>query len=80
VALLLLTILQKQLSPVRAAILYALEPVWASIFSLLLGREGDVSFWLFVGGGALIIGNLIVELTNFNIQKRTKIKEEASKK
>ena len=65
VALLLLTILQKHLSPVRAAILYALEPVWASIFSLILGREGDVSFWLFLGGGALIIGNLIVEFSNF---------------
>ncbi|MEE3134577.1 MAG: EamA family transporter [Candidatus Thermoplasmatota archaeon] len=65
VALLLLTILQKHLSPVRAAILYALEPVWASIFSLMLGREGDVTFWLFLGGGALIIGNLIVEFSNF---------------
>lgn len=64
VALLLITVLQKQLSPVRAAILYALEPVWASIFSLILGREGDVTTWLFIGGGALIIGNLIVELTN----------------
>tara|TARA_B100001123_G_C15275585_1_gene1012041 strand:- start:884 stop:1846 length:963 start_codon:yes stop_codon:yes gene_type:complete len=64
VALLLLTMLQKQLSPVRAAILYALEPIWAVFFSLLLGMEGEVTMWLFIGGAALILGNLIVEITN----------------
>ncbi|MAT49363.1 MAG: hypothetical protein CMA27_05985 [Euryarchaeota archaeon] len=69
-ALLLLTILQKHLSPVRAAILYALEPVWAATFSLFLGMEGDVTYWLFFGGGALIIGNLIVEITNLNSDKK----------
>ncbi|MBJ23767.1 MAG: hypothetical protein CMB64_03770 [Euryarchaeota archaeon] len=68
-ALLLLTILQKNLSPVRAAILYALEPVWAVTFSLFLGMEGNPSLWLFIGGGALIIGNLIVEITNLNSHK-----------
>ena len=71
VALLLLTILQKQLSPVRAAILYALEPVWAAIFSLFLGMEGEVTTWLFIGGGALIVGNLIVEITNLKISKES---------
>ena len=74
-ALLLLTILQKQLSPVRAAILYALEPVWAAIFSLMLGMEGEVTFWLFLGGGALIIGNLIVEITNLKEESDSKINE-----
>jgi len=76
VALLLITILQKQLSPVRAAILYALEPVWASLFSLILGREGDVTSWLFIGGGALIVGNLIVELTNLKSSKNQHPKQE----
>lgn len=62
VALLVLNIFQKQVSPVRAAILYALEPVWAMSASLFLGLEGDITFWLPVGAIALLIGNLIVEL------------------
>lgn len=62
VALLVLNIYQKHVSPVRAAILYALEPVWAMSASLVLGLEGDVSYWLPVGAIALLIGNLIVEL------------------
>ncbi len=61
VALLVLNIYQKQVTPVRAAILYALEPVWATLGSLLLGLEGDVTFWLPVGAAALLIGNLVVE-------------------
>ena len=62
VALLVLNIFQKHVSPVRAAILYALEPVWAMSASLFLGLEGDITFWLPVGAIALLIGNLIVEL------------------
>tara|TARA_B100000902_G_scaffold151259_1_gene147788 strand:- start:372 stop:1325 length:954 start_codon:yes stop_codon:yes gene_type:complete len=62
VALLVLNIFQKQVSPVRAAILYALEPVWAMSASLFLGLEGNVTFWLPLGAIALLIGNLIVEL------------------
>ena len=62
VALLVLNIFQKQVSPVRAAILYALEPVWAMSASLFLGLEGSITFWLPVGAIALLIGNLIVEL------------------
>ena len=62
VALLVLNIFQKQVSPVRAAILYALEPVWAMTASLFLGLEGNITFWLPLGAIALLIGNLIVEL------------------
>ena len=32
-ALVLLNVFQKDLDPVRAAIIYALEPVWATIFA-----------------------------------------------
>ena len=39
VALLVLNIFQKQVTPVRAAILYALEPVWAMLGALVLGLE-----------------------------------------
>ncbi len=61
IALLVLNMYQKEVTPVRAAILYALEPVWAMLGSLLLGLEGDVTFWLPVGAAALLVGNLVVE-------------------
>ena len=68
VALLVLNIYQKQVSPIRAAILYALEPVWATVGSLLLGLEGDVIFWLPLGAAALLIGNLVVEFEQINVE------------
>ena len=60
-ALLLLNMLQRFLHPVQAAIIYALEPVWATIFALGLGMTSWTD-WIAVGGGALLIGNLMVEL------------------
>ena len=60
-ALLLLNLLQRHLHPVQAAIIYALEPVWATIFALTLEMT-EWTGWIAVGGGALLIGNLMVEL------------------
>ena len=60
-ALLLLNLLQRHLHPVQAAIIYALEPVWATIFALVLGMTTWTG-WIAVGGSALLIGNLMVEL------------------
>ena len=60
-ALLLLNLLQRFLHPVQAAIIYALEPVWATIFALGLGMTSWTG-WIAVGGGALLIGNIMVEL------------------
>ena len=60
-ALLLLNLLQRFLHPVQAAIIYALEPVWATVFALGLGMTSWTG-WIAVGGGALLIGNLMVEL------------------
>jgi drug/metabolite transporter (DMT)-like permease len=60
-ALLLLNLLQRYLHPVQAAIIYALEPVWATIFALGLGMTSWTG-WIVFGGGALLIGNLMVEL------------------
>jgi drug/metabolite transporter (DMT)-like permease len=62
VALAALMRYQKEISPVRAALVYAFEPVWTAVVSLILGLEGDPSTWLFIGAGALLIGNLIIEL------------------
>ncbi len=61
VALLVLNLYQKTVSPVHAAIIYALEPVWAAIFSLFMGLEGDFTFWLPLGASALLLGNLVIE-------------------
>ena len=60
-ALTLMNTYQRELDPVRAAILYAIEPVWASVVTIGLGHE-TIGFWLLAGGGALIAGNLIAEL------------------
>ncbi len=60
-ALLLLNLLQRYLHPVQAAIIYALEPVWATVFALGLNMTTWTG-WIAVGGGALLVGNLMVEL------------------
>jgi len=53
-AMWLMNRVQPELSPARAAVLYTLEPVFAALFSILLGQERlAVKTWL---GGALIIG------------------------
>ena len=51
---------QRFVSPVRAATLYSLEPVWAAVISLFLGSENP-DFWLFAGASALLSGNLFAE-------------------
>ena len=61
VALTLLTNFQKFLSPVRAAILYSLEPVWAAMIAVALGQTA-VDGWLLFGGGLLLVGNLWMEI------------------
>ena len=69
VALTLLNSFQRELSPVRAAILYSLEPVWAAIIALATGLM-QLDFWLLVGGGGLLVGNLIVEVVP-RLRRRT---------
>ncbi len=61
VALSLLTNFQRYLSPVRAAILYSLEPVWAAFIALAMGQV-SVDTWLLFGGGLLLVGNLWMEI------------------
>tara|TARA_B110000444_G_scaffold213688_1_gene210617 strand:- start:4516 stop:5490 length:975 start_codon:yes stop_codon:yes gene_type:complete len=59
--LLLLNIYQRYLHPIQAAIIYALEPVWATMYGLGLGLD-DWSWWILLGGGALFVGNIVVEV------------------
>lgn len=61
IALTLINVFQKEMDPVRAAILYALEPIWTTVIAALLGL-GLPGFWLWIGGGALLTGNVIAEL------------------
>lgn len=61
VALTLMNQFQRELDPIRAAILYALEPIWAAAIGIQAG-EDRATAWLFVGGGLLLAGNLVAEL------------------
>tara|TARA_B110000438_G_scaffold303164_1_gene363474 strand:+ start:6823 stop:7740 length:918 start_codon:yes stop_codon:yes gene_type:complete len=68
VALVLVNTYQKYIDPVRAAILYALEPVWATLLSIHSGLT-EFTFWLIFGGSLLLIGNLIAELGNQRVSE-----------
>jgi len=68
IALSLVNYYQKYIDPVRAAILYALEPVWATIFALGTGIT-TFNYWLLIGGSCLLVGNLIAELGNQRVSE-----------
>ena len=61
VCIVALNALQRYLNPTHAAIIYAFEPVWATIYGLAEGLV-TASFWLAVGGATLLVGNIIVEM------------------
>ena len=69
-ALSLMNTFQRELTPVRAAILYAIEPIWASLIAIAQGWAAP-GFWLFVGGAALLAGNLVAELTPYLRNRKT---------
>jgi drug/metabolite transporter (DMT)-like permease len=54
VTLVLQTWAQAHLHPARAAIVMTFEPVWASVFAVLLG--GEVLGWRFAAGAAAVLG------------------------
>ena len=58
-----LNMFQRHMHPVQAAIIYAFEPVWATLFGLGLGLV-SWSWWIPFGGGVLLFGNILVELTS----------------
>jgi drug/metabolite transporter (DMT)-like permease len=60
-----LNLYQRHMHPVQAAIIYALEPVWATLFGLALGLV-PWTWWIVFGGGILLAGNILVELTTQN--------------
>lgn len=52
---------QPYVSAGRAALIYLLEPVFGSFFSVLWGHD-ELTARLFLGGGLILGGNLLVEL------------------
>ncbi len=72
-ALSLMNLFQRELDPVRAAILYAIEPVWAALIALGLGMA-RADEWLWIGGGALLAGNLAAELGPLLASRRTSLR------
>ena len=58
-----LNVFQRHMHPVQAAIIYAFEPVWATLLGLSLGLV-PWTWWILFGGGVLLAGNILVELTS----------------
>ncbi len=56
-----MNVYQPRVSATRAALVYLLEPVFGTTFSICLGRD-VLTFWLVLGGGLILAGNLVVEL------------------
>lgn len=50
---------QRTVSPARATLIYALEPVWAAVFGTLAGER--LGPWGAVGGGLVVAGALVGE-------------------
>ena len=46
----------------RAAVIMAMEPVWAAAFAVALGGE-SVTWRMLLGGGAILAAMYLVELT-----------------
>ena len=57
----LLNIFQRELSPVRAAIIFSLEPVWAALIALGMG-QAEANLYFIIGASTLLAGNLVMEL------------------
>jgi drug/metabolite transporter (DMT)-like permease len=68
-ALSLMNVYQRELDPVRAAILYALEPIWAAVVGIALGMD-SLNHYLWIGGALLFGGNLVAELGEQRAERR----------
>jgi drug/metabolite transporter (DMT)-like permease len=68
-ALSLMNVFQRELEPVRAAILYALEPIWAALAGIIMGMESS-SGYLWIGGTLLFGGNLVAEIAEQRAERR----------
>ncbi len=67
-----MNVYQPRVSASRAALIYLLEPVFAAVFSIMLGYD-QLSPRLLIGGGIIIGGNLLVETPRllYELKKRS---------
>jgi drug/metabolite transporter (DMT)-like permease len=61
---------QPQVTATRAALIYLLEPVFASMFSIIWGHDSFTAR-LIMGGTLILGGNLLVELPGLLIRRNT---------
>lgn len=54
------TVYQPRLTPARAALIYLLEPVFATLFSMSIGHD-ELTLRLALGGGFILLGNFVVD-------------------
>ncbi len=59
---------QPRTSASRAALIYLLEPLWAALFSLLLGHD-QLTAYLVAGGALILAGNLLVEIPRWKRER-----------
>jgi drug/metabolite transporter (DMT)-like permease len=71
-ALSLMNVFQRELDPVRAAILYALEPIWAALAGIAVGLDAwDRHLWL--GGALLFGGNIVAEFFQARAERKLEV-------
>lgn len=68
-AFLWMTTYQPRVPASQAALIYLLEPVFASLFSLVWGHD-QLTLYLLAGGGLILGGNLLVELPGWLRDRR----------
>ena len=62
-AMILVNVFQRYVRPSEAAVVYTSEPLFASLFALLIiGKSEMLGAWGLVGAGAMLAANLIVAL------------------
>ena len=62
---------QPRVSAGRAALIYLLEPVFAAAFSVMWGHD-ELTGRLFLGGGLILAGNLLIEVPYWLRQWRSR--------
>lgn len=63
------TVYQPRLTAARAALIYLLEPVFAACFSMSIGHD-HLTGRLALGGGFILVGNLVVEMPKLWRERR----------
>jgi drug/metabolite transporter (DMT)-like permease len=66
-----MNVYQPHVSAGRAALIYLLEPVFATVFSVMWGYD-PVTVRLFLGGGLILAGNLLIEVPYWVQRRRSR--------